>query len=40
MMKTMLARVAVGEDKLRHALGARDHLKLIELLDRANAALE
>jgi DNA-binding MarR family transcriptional regulator len=39
-MKTMLARVAVGEDKVRDALGPRDHLKLLELLDRANAAIE
>jgi len=40
MMKTMLARVAVGENKVRGALGPRDHLKLLDLLDRANAALE
>lgn len=40
MMKAMLARVAGGEDKVREALGPRDHQKLIELLDRANAALD
>jgi DNA-binding MarR family transcriptional regulator len=39
-MKTMLARVAGGENKVRDALGPRDHQKLIELLDRASAALE
>ncbi|HEY7806612.1 MAG TPA: MarR family winged helix-turn-helix transcriptional regulator [Croceibacterium sp.] len=39
-MKAMLARVAGGESKVRDALGLRDHLKLLELLDRANAALE
>lgn len=40
LMKTMLERVAVGEDQVRAALGPRDHLKLLELLDRANSALE
>jgi DNA-binding MarR family transcriptional regulator len=40
MMKTMLSRVSTGEDKLAEALGARDHQKLLELLDRANEALE
>ena len=39
-MRAMLARVAVGEDQVRNALGERDHHKLLELLDRANAALE
>ena len=39
-MKAMLARVAGGEDEVREALGPRDHHKLLELLDRANAALE
>jgi DNA-binding MarR family transcriptional regulator len=40
MMKKMLARVAGGEDQVRAALGVRDHLALLDLLDRANAALE
>jgi DNA-binding MarR family transcriptional regulator len=39
-MEAMLARVAGGEDQLREALGPRDHAKLLELIDRANAALE
>jgi DNA-binding MarR family transcriptional regulator len=39
-MKAMLARVAVGEDQVREALGTRDHTTLLELLDRANAAFE
>jgi DNA-binding MarR family transcriptional regulator len=39
-MKAMLARVAGGEDHVRDALGQRDHAKLLELLDRANAALD
>ena len=39
-INAMLAKVAVGESKLRGALGLRDHTMLIELLDRANAALE
>jgi DNA-binding MarR family transcriptional regulator len=36
----MLAKVAMGESKLRGALGLRDHTMLLDLLDRANAALE
>ncbi len=39
-MKVMLARLAAGESKVRDALGANDHRKLLELLDRANAALD
>ena len=39
-MTTMLERVSDGEDQVREALGPRDHAKLLELLDRANAALE
>ena len=39
-MKAMLARVSGGEDQVRDALGPRDHAKLLELLDRANAALD
>jgi len=39
IMKAMLARVAAGEDQVRDALGPSDHLKLLQLLDRANAAL-
>lgn len=38
-MTTMLARVDKGESKVREALGLRDHLTLLALLDRANAAL-
>ena len=39
-IKAMLAKVMVGESKLRGALGLRDHTTLINLLDPANAALE
>jgi DNA-binding MarR family transcriptional regulator len=39
IMKAMLARVAEGEDQVRDALGPSDHLRLLQLLDRANAAL-
>ena len=39
-MQAMLAKVAVGESQVREALGAHDHAILLELLDRANAALE
>lgn len=39
-MEAMFAKVAVGESKLRSALGLRDHTLLLDLLDRANAALE
>jgi DNA-binding MarR family transcriptional regulator len=39
-MEAMLAKVALGEAKVRDALGLRDHLMLLDLLDRANAALE
>lgn len=39
-MKAMLARVLPGEETVREALGAGDHRRLIELLDRANAALD
>jgi hypothetical protein len=36
----MFERVRTGEDRVREALGRADHAQLIELLDRANAALE
>lgn len=39
-MKAMLDRVRVGEDAVRDALGSAEHRRLLELLDRANAALE
>jgi DNA-binding MarR family transcriptional regulator len=39
-MKAMFERVRSGEDRVREALGPGDHAKLIELLDRANAALD
>ena len=39
-MKAMFERVRTGEDSVREALGRTDHAKLIELLDRANDALE
>jgi DNA-binding MarR family transcriptional regulator len=39
-MKAMLARVAVAEGQVRDALGPKDHTKLLELLDRANTALD
>lgn len=39
-MKAMLARVDAGEAQVREALGTRDHLALLALLDRANAALD
>ena len=39
-MKAMLARVDGGEARVREALGKRDHLALLDLLDRANKALE
>jgi DNA-binding MarR family transcriptional regulator len=39
-MKAMLARVDSGESKVREALGTRDHIALLDLLDRANAALD
>jgi DNA-binding MarR family transcriptional regulator len=39
-MRAMLARVDAGEAKVREALGARDHRTLLDLLDRANAALD
>jgi len=39
-MRTMLARVDGGEAKVREALGKRDHAALLDLLDRAYAALE
>jgi DNA-binding MarR family transcriptional regulator len=40
MMATMFDRVRLGEEKVRDALGTNDLRQLIELLDRANAALE
>ena len=39
-MTAMFERVRKGEDVIREALGAAEHRKLIDLLDRANAALE
>jgi DNA-binding MarR family transcriptional regulator len=39
-MRAMFERVRTGEDRVREALGRADHAQLIELLDRANAALE
>jgi DNA-binding MarR family transcriptional regulator len=39
-MKAMFERVRKDEDTVRDALGANDHRRLLELLDRANAALE
>jgi DNA-binding MarR family transcriptional regulator len=38
-MKAMFDRVRKGEDAVREALGAADHRRLLDLLDRANAAL-
>ena len=37
-MREMLARVDAGEAKIREALGPSDHARLLDLLDRANAA--
>jgi DNA-binding MarR family transcriptional regulator len=39
-MQAMFERVRKGEEKVRDALGATDHRRLLDLLDRANAALE
>ena len=39
-LKTMFARVAPGEAQIREVLGPRDHALLLELLDRAYAALD
>jgi DNA-binding MarR family transcriptional regulator len=39
-MKTMFECVRKGEETVRDALGSKEHRKLLELLDRANAALE
>ena len=39
-MEAMFERVRKGEDTVREALGEVDHRRLIELLDRANGALE
>ena len=39
-MKAMFDRVRRGEEAVRDALGTNDLRKLLELLDRANAALE
>jgi DNA-binding MarR family transcriptional regulator len=39
-MRAMLERVSKGEDIVREALGGPGHARLLELLDRANAALE
>ena len=38
-MKAMFERVRIGEDTVRDALGAAGHRALLDLLDRANAAL-
>ena len=39
-MKTMFECVRKGEETVRDALGSKEHRKLLELLDRANAALD
>ena len=39
-LKTMFSRVDPGEAQIREALGPRDHALLLELLDRAYAALD
>ena len=39
-MKAMFERVRKGEETVRDALGANEHRRLLDLLDRANAALE
>lgn len=39
-MMAMFERMRAGEDALRDALGKADHGHLLDLLDRANAALE
>ena len=39
-MKAMFDRVRKGEEAVRDALGMAEHRKFLELLDRANAALE
>lgn len=39
-MKAMFERVRKGEERVRDALGANEHRRLLDLLDRANAALE
>ena len=39
-MKSMFERVRKGEETVRDALGANEHRRLLDLLDRANAALE
>jgi DNA-binding MarR family transcriptional regulator len=39
-MKAMFERVRKGEETVRDALGAAEHRRLLDLLDRANAALE
>jgi DNA-binding MarR family transcriptional regulator len=40
MMKTMFDPVRQGEEAVRDALGTSDLRRLLELIDRANAALE
>ena len=39
-MKAMFERVRKGEETVRDALGSNEHKRLLDLLDRANAALE
>jgi DNA-binding MarR family transcriptional regulator len=39
-MATMFDRVRKGEEAIRDALGSAEHRKLLDLLDRANAALD
>lgn len=39
-MKAMFELVRKGEDTVREALGGTDHRRLLDLLDRANAALD
>jgi hypothetical protein len=36
----MFERVRKGEETVRDALGSTEHARLLDLLDRANAALE
>jgi hypothetical protein len=39
-MKAMFECVRKGEETVRDALGANEHRRLLELIDRANAALD
>lgn len=39
-MKAMFDRVRKGEEAIRDALGANEHRRLVDLLDRANKALD